>query len=276
MGSDRRHEWLLPRTLFMHVVAVGSLLLLLTALAQPLAPSARASAPHDEESPEAFLQRAYSQRARAMTLGDSTLLDGLYDPASAELLKYERERVAYFQDGFWASQEGKVIVYWSEIRMEETAGTGSLFKARLNEWLSIVWLPRAKELPTWTEQVRRQEPQAWRMSGSLGPHGEYVSGMGTPHEVTIVRGSGGWRIARDFYREPERGDAALSPGTVVGSWAAPEWTGGPIPGHVYLPILPLAGSAETPFPFVAAIGAILLGLGLVVRGAGGGHRLRSK
>ncbi|MHB0868301.1 MAG: LPXTG cell wall anchor domain-containing protein [Chloroflexota bacterium] len=83
-----------------------------------------------------------------------------------------------------------------------------------------------------------------------------------------MKGSDGWRISKDLYREFMVGEFAMSPGTVIGSWAAPEWPGGPIPGRIYPPILPLTGSAETSFPFAAVMGAILLGLGLVVRSQG--------
>ncbi len=188
------------------------------------------------------------------------------------MLEYEKDRIAYFQDGFWASLRGKVVTYQSEIRIEETAEAGSTVKARVYETLLYAHIPGAKELHPWAEEVRQQGPKEYTPGAGRGPHGEVISGMGTPHEVTIVKGKGGWRISNDFYREIERGESALSPGTVIGSWAAPEWTGGPIPGRIYAPILPLTGSAETPFPFAAVMGVIFVGLGLVVRGLGDQRR----
>ena len=247
------------------VLALFASLFVFWALAEISAPLALAGNLDEEESPEAFLARAYGQRARAMTFGDSSLLDGLYDPASTELIEYEKRRVAYFHDDFEATWRGKLIAYRSEIRVEETAGTGSTFTARLNETLLIAWLPGATELPPWAEEIRQQGSREHALGPGGGSHGEYISGMGTPHEVTLVRSRDGWRISSDYYREVERGDFALSPGTVIGSWAAPEWTGGPIPGRTYPPILPLTGSAETSFHYSAVMGIVLLGVGLVVR-----------
>ncbi|MHB0868300.1 MAG: hypothetical protein ACYC66_00415 [Chloroflexota bacterium] len=142
---------LLDRPLSRHqltrVVGFPFLLMLLFSVALAPVPSVLSGELREEESPEAFLARAYSHRVRAMTFGDPTLLDALYDTANPELLEYEKDRVAYFQNDIGGTNPGKVLTFHSAIRLLEVAGSGSIFKARLYETLSIAWLPGAKELP---------------------------------------------------------------------------------------------------------------------------------
>lgn len=267
-NGSLRDRSLSHRELF-YFTTLACVLILIPGLALASPPLAQATALRDEETPEAFMERVYAQRATAMTLGDPTLLDGLYDPANPELLKYEKDRIAYFQDGFWASLRGKVLAYQSSVRIEEVTRSDSTVKARVYETLLYAHVPRAKELPPWAEEVRQQGPREYAPGAGRGPHGEVISGMGTPHEVTLVKNGGGWRISKDFYWD----DFGLSPGAVIGSWAVPESLRPWITSRSHPVELPPTGSAETPFPFAAVMGVILLGLGLVVRGLGDWRRL---
>lgn len=58
-----------------------------------------------------------------------------------------------------------------------------------------------------------------------GPHGEITSRMGRRHEVELVRGTSGWRLAKDSYDESDLG--FRSPDLAPQAWAAIQW-GGPV------------------------------------------------
>ena len=60
---------------------------------------------------------------------------------------------------------------------------------------------------------------------SHGPRGEITSRVGIRHEVTLVKGNSGWRIAKDAYDERHVLYGA-SPDLLPGAWAEVQW-GGP-------------------------------------------------
>jgi hypothetical protein len=75
----------------MRVAGLGGLTVATASVAGGI-PLAALAASAQDETPEGFLAYAYAQRAQAITTGNVSLLDALYDPANADLLSFEADR----------------------------------------------------------------------------------------------------------------------------------------------------------------------------------------
>jgi hypothetical protein len=95
---------------------------------------------------------------------------------------------------------------------------------RLYEIVNVQWIPPVIPLSPAAIAARKQRPEAFRPMLIRGPHGEVTSQFGNRHEVTLLKGSSGWRIVKDAYDEEHL--YAASPDLVPGSWPAVPKGGG--------------------------------------------------
>ncbi len=175
---------------------------------------------------EEFLIRAYQTRAQVMSSGDSSLLRQLYDPANSSLLAFETARTHYFHRELPALWDASIVGFDSNLSLVSLDIAGSTAIARLYQGLGITWIAHPQPphiLPPEVVQRRQNEPERFQPTPT-GPKGEIRSTLGTRHELHLIQGSSGWRIAHDAYDESSFG--ARSPDLTDTSWAA---VGGPGP-----------------------------------------------
>jgi hypothetical protein len=240
MSNDHR----LPRRELIRIAGIGGLTVAAAGVAGGIPLSALAASAQDE-TPEGFLAYAYAQRAQAMTTGNTSLLDALYDPANTSLLGFEKSRVTFFHLGLAARWDGSILGYLSAISLLDLTIAGTEATARVYEALSVNWIPRPQPVPPGFEQLRQREPAKYQSLVPHGPRGEITSKVGIRHEVTLVKGNSGWRIAKDAY-DGRHVLYGASPDLLPGSWAEVRW-GGPATGAAVKPARsasPAAGQAQ--------------------------------
>lgn len=212
MGNEEPNLRRLPRRELLRIAGVGGLAVAAASVASPFALSALAAG-GDDETPEGFLAWAYAQRAQAMTTGNVTILEPIYDPASSTLLAFEKNRASYFYAGLGPAWGGSILAYTSSVSLLSLEVSAAVASARLYESIRFSWIPRVFEVP---EQIDQRDPTRF-VPTPRGPHGEITSVIGTRHEVTVVRESTGWRLVKDAYDEADLG--FISPDLLPGSWA---------------------------------------------------------
>lgn len=214
----------LPRRELIRLAGVGGLAVAAAGVAGARPLAALAASVHDA-TPDGFLAAAYGQRARAMAMGDTSLLDQLYDPSSSSLRAFEKERARFFHTGLGAASwwDGTILDYSATAALIGLQQSGSTATARLYEVTTIAWVPNPRPAPAAAALQRSQ--QRAPITTPRGPRGEITSQMGRHHEVTLVQGAGGWRLAKDAYDEFDLG--FTSPDLVPGSWAEIPRDGGP-------------------------------------------------
>jgi|SRR5947207_2969786 len=201
MSEDNKSVRQLSRRELIRIAGLGGLTVAATGLPVP-SPLSTLAAGVQDETPEGFLASAYAQRAQAMTTGDIGLLDGLYDPASTTLLAFEKERGSFFKGGLSARWDNSpVLGYTASVQMLDLTLSGSTASARLYETLSAQWVPHTLQLSSEARAYRQKNPSAYQATLPRGPRGEITAGFGIRHEVTLVKGASGWRLAEDAYDE---------------------------------------------------------------------------
>lgn len=186
-------------------------------LAGPLGRSSVADATGDGTA-EGFLSFAYAERERAATTGDQSILDGVYDASNANLVRFERERAAFLARGLGVAWNGTFLEHAPSLALVSVTKDGADVVARLYETLTSRWVP-ASRTPSAEELALQAEfPSKYIDTTQRGPRGEISSIAVIPHEVRLVRGTRGWRIAADQHDEFFL--AGKSPDLVPGSWAA--------------------------------------------------------
>src|SRR5439155_8384420 len=83
-------------------------------------------------------------------------------------------------------------------RDSPAAGTDSVAPY---ETLSAQWVPHTLQLSSEARAYRQKNPSAYQATLPRGPRGEITAGFGIRHEVTLVKGASGWRLAEDAYDE---------------------------------------------------------------------------
>lgn len=209
------------RRAVIRIAGVSGLAVAIAGVGSPRPLAALAADLHDETL-EGFLAAAYTQRANAMSTGDTSLLDQVYDPSSVSLLAFEKDRTAFFYRGLGTRWDGSILGYRALVSLLDLKQSGSTATARLYEATNVTWIPNPRPAPT-KEALSRRLLIAPFVTPT-GPHGEIVSAMGRRHEVTLTQGATGWRLARDAYDESDQG--WRSPDLMPGSWAEIQW-GGP-------------------------------------------------
>ncbi|MGH2442439.1 MAG: amidase domain-containing protein [Chloroflexota bacterium] len=173
-----------------------------SASALSLAPLRARPASASDDSPEGFIAYAYAQRSQAMTTGETTLLDPLYDPASTDLLRFEKNRAQFMHGGLVASWSNSILLgYTSHVSLSDLQLTRSECTANLYEVTNISWISRLPGPVGLTQQDlerRRAEPSRFQRVGPLGARGEISSVIGTQHQVRLAKGTG-WRLVADAY-----------------------------------------------------------------------------
>lgn len=155
-----------------------------------------------DDSPEGFLAYAYGQRTRAMTTGNTTLLDPLYDPSSSALLSFEKDRARFFNAGLLAIWDNsKLIDYVSTMTLANLKLSGSVAVVQIHEQISMRWIPRPMPESPERREARMRYPKSYEQIISVGPQGEITSSIGTSHDVTLQKSLTGWRIVKDAYEE---------------------------------------------------------------------------
>jgi len=125
---------------------------------------------------------------------DSSLLDQLYDPSKSLLRTFEKDRARFFHSSVGPASRGDrtILDYSATVLLIGLQQEGSTATARLFKVTTIVWIPA----PTPTADA----PWPWQdvpTTTPRGPHGEITSRMGQRHELMLVQGSDGWRMATD-------------------------------------------------------------------------------
>lgn len=178
-----------------------------------------------DPAPEGFLAAAFAERAKAQSSGDGAGLDAVYDPASAVLLRHEKERAAFFKRGIGDVWGGAAILdFTSSPELQGLQVTGSTATARIWDRQSVRWISQPRVISKEYEENRKRDPEGFA-GPPLGPQGEITSYFAIRHELSLVKGAQGWRIAKDSY------DEFLifrsSPDLVKGSWSEEPKGGGP-------------------------------------------------
>lgn len=220
MSNDETPPTRLSRRDLLRIAGVSGLTVATGSFATPLSQSVLAMSAQDE-APEGFLAWAYAQRAQAMTAKDLKLLEAIYDPANADLVAFERERAAFMNDlgSLW---DGQVLNYEATVSLIALELSGTKAAARIYETVRMQWIPTPGTVSL--------------ESLSQGSRGDITSVFGNRHEVKLVKGERGWRLAQDAYEEPHLYGA--SPDLAPGSWAA-VWLGTP-PNNPDTEVLELA------------------------------------
>jgi hypothetical protein len=181
-----------------------------------------------------------------MSTGNANDLDMLYDPANKALLAFEKERARFYRDGLGAIWGGSTILdYTTTAQLLDLAVSGATATVRLYERTSVRWLARPQPIPAEGQAARQREPERYRPAPT-GPQGETTTTLGVRHEVTLVKGAGGWRVAKDAFDETPI--YLRSPDVVPGSWVEIR-RGGPAPGSAAAP----TAADATPDTMVAAM-----------------------
>ena len=186
----------------------------------PRLPGGSMAAAAGDDRPEAFLAFAYNERSRAATTGDHAILNGIYDGANGSMIRFERERASYLARGIGAAWAGTFLEHSSTVALSAltTSATGTEATAKLVETFSSRWVPTAQAPDADTKALMAAYPDKYRDTTPRGAKGDITSVAIIPHEVQLLRGSTGWRIARDQHDEFFL--AGRSPDLVPGSWAA--------------------------------------------------------
>lgn len=224
MVSDDPRARQVSRRELLRVAGLGGISAAALGLAGGMAHPRLVGAAADDSLPEGFLANAFAVRARAMSAGDGAGLDALYDAASGTLLKYEKERASFFKRGLGANWAGSAILdFSSKLELIALTVAGDTATARLYEATTFQWIPRPLPIPMAAQDERKRDPARFRPV-ETGARGEVTSAFGNRHEVTLVKGPGGWRIAKDAY--DQKGLYLASPDLAPGSWAEDQ-VGGP-------------------------------------------------
>lgn len=229
MSDDGLHQRHLSRRELLRIAGLGGLAAAGVGIAGPLVlPSGVAATSLQDDTPEGFLAAAYTQRVQTINTGAVDALDAFYDPASTTLRAAEKERSKLFRNNLsprW--QNSPILSFGSTVQLLDLAVSGSTATARLNEITSVVWIPRPMVLSPEAQAGRQKNPAAYQPTSPRGPRGELTTRFATKHEVTLVKGGTGWRLAKDNY--DERHLFGASPDFVPGSWAEAGWGPGPFP-----------------------------------------------
>jgi len=213
----------LPRRELLRLAGLSGLAVATAGLVGPRPLIALADSTQDD-TPEGFLAATYAKRAQAMTTGDTNLLDQIYDPTNAALLAFEKERARFFFAGLGARWRGTILGYTATVSLLDLQVAGTTATAHLYETVGVTWIPQPDDVPPAIARRRQGNPAKYVSYVPRGPRGEITSGLGTRHAITVVKGTGGWRLLKDAYEEPDLGQ--ISPDLVSGMWAAVQW-GGP-------------------------------------------------
>ena len=211
-GSSRR----LTRRELMRVAGLSAVAVGGAALVAPMAKSA--AIVNASDTPEGFLNFAFTQRERAATTGDPALLDDIYDSANTSLIRFERERARYLAGGIGAVWGGTFLDHSASIALSRIQRDGDTVTAQLYETLTSRWVPNPRTPTTEERALQAQSPLKYRDTTPRGPRGEIESVAVIPHEVRLVRGRSGWRIGTHQHDEFFLG--GKSPDLIPGSWAA--------------------------------------------------------
>ena len=198
-----------------------------------------------DDRPEAFLTFAYGERERSASTGDLGHLDGVYDTANGSLIRFERERAAFLAKGMGALWGGTFLQHTPTIALAELAisPAGTEASAKLVETLESRWVPTAHAPDAETRALMREYPSKYIDTQPRGPMGDITSVAVIPHEVRLLRGSAGWRIAADQHDEFFL--AGRSPDLLPGSWAA-IWYGKTLGARLGVDAAPVAQSTKGP------------------------------
>jgi hypothetical protein len=233
MSDDGMHQRPLSRRELIRIAGLGGLAATGASLIGPLArPLAASAASLQDDTPEGFLAAAYAQRAQAMSTGDTALLDALYDPSSATLLAFEKERARFYHTGLgpkWAGSQ--MLDYTTSAKLLDLTLSGGTATARIYARTTFQWIARPVSISAEAQAAHQRQPERYRLV-PMGPRGEITSSVGTRHEITLIKGATGWRLAKDAF--DERPIYLASPDLVPGSWAEIQ-RGGPEPGSIPAP-----------------------------------------
>lgn len=173
MNDDYAAQRHLSRRELLRLAGLSGLTVAAAGVAAPLAlPHAAVAASLQDPTPEGFLAAAYAQRAQAMSSGNTSLLDPLYDPASTTLLAFEKERVGFFRGGLGApGRKIPILGYTSAIKLIDMQAIGSTVQARVYVTTSVQWIPRFQPIPPAAQTFRQSTQSAsevlWRV-GHMG------------------------------------------------------------------------------------------------------------
>lgn len=227
MSQDNQGRRQLTRRELVRLAGVSGLAVAGASVATAISPrwlTSVAAAP--EDSPEGFLASGFAQRARSMSSGDVGPLDGLYDSASNVLKSFEKDRAQFFRSGLGARWRNSTMLgYSTSVQLLGLTVSGSTANVRLRELVQFDWIPNVPALPAAAQQARQRDPQGYEPVLPRGARGEITSGFATRHELTLIKGAGGWRIAADAYDEFDL--FGESPDLTAGSWADVQMGSGP-------------------------------------------------
>lgn len=204
----------LTRRDLLRAAGMTSLALAATQIGSPRGQSLAGAA----DSPEAFLNFAYKERARAASSGNPALLDAIYDPSSRALLSFEKERAAFMQRGLGSRWDGNILGHRSSINLISLELDGTRAACRFSELIESDWIQQTHPIPLERLAAMAKDPGKFHKRIAKGPRGEITSKAEINHEVQLERSSSGWRILRDEHDEFIL--HGRSPDLQPGSWAA--------------------------------------------------------
>lgn len=189
MSNDESTPMRLSRRDLLRIAGVSGLTVATGSFATPRSRSVLAMRAQDE-APEGFLAWAYAQRAQAMTAKDLKLLEAIYDPANNDLVAFERDRAAFMNDlgSLW---DGQVLNYAATVSLVDLKRSGTEVTARIYETVRMQWIPTPGTVSL--------------ESLSQGSRGDITSVFGNRHEVKLVKGERGWRLAAQLGHQQRAG-----------------------------------------------------------------------
>jgi hypothetical protein len=158
--SSRR----IPRRELLQLAGAGGLAVVLAGVLHVVPSSVLAATDTTDESPEAFLARAYAERARAMTSGDRHGVDALYG-GNARLLAHEQDRVAFMYDA-GPRWNGTIVSYEASVQVIELQANAATATGRVYEVLQCCGSPLQglrlqRKLPC-ADRIQQGSPQQRR------------------------------------------------------------------------------------------------------------------
>lgn len=138
------------------------------------------------DDPRRWLAAAFQLRARALLTGDADSLAPLYDlntESGRAAWEHQQGRIRYVRD--WASRRGVTLAESrAEVRILSLTVEGGVAKARLVQRAGFAY--------------RYRQPEA-----------VHRFGIGTRHQLELVRTASGWKIRRDEYTDPLEEDTLV-------------------------------------------------------------------
>ncbi|WP_134738061.1 amidase domain-containing protein [Nocardioides sp. 503] len=160
--------------------------------------AARGAAPAERSVAEAVEQYLAARAAAA----DSTRAATLRGPASASVLRFERERAGYLRSlGRTDDWNGTMLGLGSQgSGLEVTQESSSSAVVHLRDTTRITWAPHPRPVTGEALQGLKSEPA--RYGAGRKPGTAVTSGISVPHELRLERSTSGWFVVSDAYAEP--------------------------------------------------------------------------